>query len=259
MHLFNGGMGVWSGLGVALIALGATGCGGGDDKPSGGPSADFSGLHEAYLHPSGTLSKGDKKAIIAGLDGQNASSSVQVMSAKLGGSRGPGAHVLDDAPFACGTPSGGSTTQTCACNGGGTVKIGGSANQDGSGAQSSLTYDDCKYSSGTSSVIVDGTLEYAEISNPPPLMIIYKEHLTETVTPPGDKVSIDLSYALVNGVATYSVDVGDGNVLIQANGSWDSTTKSGSFTVITKDGSTSCKLTNGEGSCTGAGGSVEFS
>ncbi len=260
MRLFNGGVGVvWSGLGAALIALSAAGCGGDDDKPSGGSSADFGALHEEYAHPSGTLSKDDKDAIIAGLDEQGRASEVKPNSAMVGGATAPGPHVLQSLPYTCGAAAGGSTTLNCPCTGSGKVEISTSANQDGSSIQFSENFDDCKYTESGSTVVLDGSIDYAQINSPPPVMTIYKEHLTETVTPPGDTVSIDLNYAVINGETSYSVKVGDGNVLIQASGSWNSTTKSGTFTVVTKDGSTSCTLTNGEGSCTGAGGSVDFS
>ncbi|MEP7053225.1 MAG: hypothetical protein ABJB12_22875, partial [Pseudomonadota bacterium] len=99
----------------------------------------------------------------------------------------------------------------------------------------------------------------AIITNPPPQMTIIKENLTETITPPGETIKIDLDYAEIGGMVSYSVDVADGNVLLSATGSWNSTTDTGTFTVTTKDGTSTCTLTNGAGTCTGSGGSVTFS
>jgi hypothetical protein len=261
MGLFNGrvGMGL-SGFGGVLIALCATGCGGGDDKPSGS-SADFSALQKQYTSPSGTLHATDKAAIIAGLDNANASESsgVGILSARMGGTTAPpGSHVLAGEPISCPT-TGNSSNINCTCAGGGSVGVSASASQGSSNVSATESYNSCKITEGTTTAEIDGTVKFAIITDPPPMMEIFSGKLTETVTPPGETVTIDMEYALVNGVASYNVQVGDGNVLIQATGTWDSTTDSGSFTVVTKDGTTTCTLTNGAGSCTGAGGSVTFS
>ncbi|MEO7032771.1 MAG: hypothetical protein ABI548_02985 [Polyangiaceae bacterium] len=261
MSLFNGTRGVgWTGVGALLVALSATACGSGDDKPSGG-SADFGALQKKYANPSGTLSASDKDAIIKGLDQQSdaSSSGIAPLGAHVGiGGAGKGAHVLDTAPFTCGSSTQGASV-SCTCNSGGTVAISGSASQDGSSVQESESFNNCKFDEAGSSVVVNGSMTYAEITSPPPAMTIIKESFTETITPPGDTIKLDLDYAEIGGMLSYSVDVADGNVLLSASGNWDSTTDSGSFTVTTKDGTYSCSLTNGAGDCTGSGGSVSFS
>ncbi len=263
MGLFNGmGRVGWTGFGALLVTVCATGCGGGDDKPSGG-SADFSALQKKYSSPSGTLSAGDKDAIIAGLNKQSdaSGSGITPLGARVPGvvGSGKGPHVLDDAPFTCGTPAQGSTSINCPCTGGGSVAISGSATQDGSSVQSSESFNNCKFTEASTSVVVNGSMTYAMISSPPPAMTIVKENFTETVTPPGETIKLDLDYAEIGDMISYSVDVADGNVLLSVTGAWDSTTDTGSFTVTTKDGTSTCTLSNGAGSCTGPGGSVTFS
>ncbi|MEO8901521.1 MAG: hypothetical protein ABI488_07340 [Polyangiaceae bacterium] len=261
MSLFNGTRSVgWTAFGALLVALSATACGGGDDKPSG--SADFGALQKKYASPSGTLSASDKDAIIKGLDQQSdaSASGIAPAGARVGiGGAGKGPHVLDTAPFTCGTPAQGQTSVSCACTGGGTVGISGSASQDGSNVQTSESFNNCKFDEAGSSAVINGSFTSAEISSPPPAMTIIKEAFTETITPPGETIKIDLDYAEIGGMVSYSVDVADGNVVLSAAGNWDSTTDSGSFTVTTKDGTYSCSLTNGAGDCTGSGGSVTFS
>jgi hypothetical protein len=252
MGLFNGTVGmVWSGFGGLLIAVCATGCGGGDSKPSG---PDFGALQKEYTSPSGTLQAGDKAAIIAALDSQSASGGVGVLSAPRQNADGPGPHVLATTPT-CSAPT--ASGETCTCPGGGSyaVSIGASS---ANGATGTVTYNACNESSdAATSITLSGSVSFDESINP--MIFIYSGSIDETISPPPQTIHIDLNYALINDMMSFNVKVADGNVLVQESLDWDTTTKSGSFTVVTKDGTTMCTLTDGAGTCTGPGGSVSFS
>jgi hypothetical protein len=235
-----------------LIAVCATGCGGGDSKPSG---PDFSALQKQYTMPSGTLAATDKDAIIAALDSQSASAGAGVLSAPpgLSNSKGPGPHVLDTTPN-CGAAT--AQGASCSCPGGGSysISIGSSSSN---GASGTIDYQMCNEGTAADGIALTGNVSFDESLDP--MMFIYSGSIDETISSPPETLHIDLNYALINDMLSYNVTVGDGNVLIQASADWDTTTKSGSFTVVTKDGTTMCTLTNGAGSCTGAGGTVTFS
>jgi hypothetical protein len=85
------------------------------------------------------------------------------------------------------------------------------------------------------------------------LFLLYDIHLTVTGAKPG---KYDIDYLLKNGVITFAVAVKDGTVLIAAKGSWDKSTKTGSFTITDKDGTWTCTAVSGKGSCTDKGGVV---
>ena len=159
------------------------------------------------------------------------------------------------------TCNGGNGGVSCSCPGGGSFDETGVSDQGGV-VQATIDYDACVEDASTSgSVSISGTLSFADYAAaaPNPEMIIYSGTLEETVTPPTTTTTINLDFALVNGVMTYSVDVSGGNVLVQESGSWDQSTDSGSFTVIDQGGTWQCQLTNGSGTCTGPGGSFSVS
>jgi hypothetical protein len=254
MGLFNGRVGTaLSGFGGLLIAVCATGCGGGGDSKPSGP--DFSTLQKEYTHPSGTLAATDKDAIIAALDSQSASAGAGILSAPpgLSNAKGPGPHVLDTTPT-CGTPT--SSGETCTCPGGGSyaVSVGSSSSN---GATGTVSYKMCNEGTAADAITLTGNVSFDESLSP--MIFIYSGSIDETLSSPPTTLHVDLNYALIGDMLSYNVTVGDGNVLVQASADWDTTTKTGSFTVVTKDGTTMCTLTNGAGSCTGAGGTVTFS
>jgi hypothetical protein len=257
MGLFNGrvGMGLY-GFGGVLIALCATGCGGGDDKPSGS-SPDFSALQKQYASPSGTLHASDKAAIIAALDSSSATKGASPLSAppQFGSSDGPGPHVLGTGPT-CSTSS--QNSICIACPGGGTLttNIGSGSAKGASGTE---VYNQCNYGTTADSLLLNGKVDFVEIIDPPPVTLIYSGSIDESIASPPETLHVDLNYAFIGDMIAYNVKVSDGNVLIEGSANWDTTTQTGSFTVVTKDGTTSCTLTNGAGSCTGTGGTVTFS
>ena len=256
MGLFNGlGNVGWAGFGALLVAVCATGCGGGDDKPSGG-SADFGALQKQYSSPTGTLHAEDKSALLKALDNQSAASGLGGLSA-MPGTPG-GQKTLGASPITCGMAT--SSGVVCTCSGGGNLTETFSASQGSMNISGSAKYNACTLTEGTSTIKISGTLNFSDITTPPPALFIYNGTITETITPPGETVTVSINYAMTaDGKTEYTVDVSDGNVVIAASGNWDSTTDSGTFTVTTKDGTSTCTLTNGAGSCTGPGGTVTFS
>jgi hypothetical protein len=118
------------------------------------------------------------------------------------------------------------------------------------------TYDQCVYDVGSTlgDETLNGSITFAEILDATPTIIAYQGSIDAVVD--GMTVHEDMNYALVGGEITYSVDVSDGNVLVQESASWDTTTQSGTFTVVDRSGSWSCSLSNGTGTCSGTQGSI---
>lgn len=238
---------------ILAVAAFAAGCGS-SGSGSSGPSADFAALHQEYASPSAHFQASDVKAVEKALAQQSQSASVPTtMSAK-----GSSLHIEGTGGTSC---TGGSGGVSCSCPGGGSFDETGVSDQGGV-VQATVDYDACVEITSTSDTVsISGTLSFADYAaaGASSEMIIYSGTLTETVTPPGSTTTIDLDFALVNGVMTYAVDVSGGNVLVQASGSWDPSTDSGSFTVIDQSGTWQCQLTNGSGTCTGPGGSFSVS
>jgi hypothetical protein len=238
-------------FGIVMTAL-AVGCGGGGGG-SGSTPVDFTALHAAYASPTGKLGAADVGAVATSLDKQSQTAGVPVtMSAKVGLQGLPGSSLrLQNGGANCGE-SGGDVS--CTCPGGGSFAESGVSSQGGV-VQATIDYSSCVYddSGSSNAVSISGSLSFADYSSSPPMMI-YSGTIDETVTPPGTTETIDMNFALLDGVITYDVSISSGNVLVQDSGSWDPSTDTGSFTVIDQSGSWSCQLTNGAGTCTGSGG-----
>jgi hypothetical protein len=248
-----------SGFAFALVAAGvAWGCGGGGSSgepgggPGSGPSTDFAALHSEYASPTGHFQAGDFAAVAGALAQNQQTSGVPVAaSAKVNlGDPGSGTTIQNNPTVTC-APSGGAVVCNCPVSGTITETV---ASNSGGGGVATLTYTSCVFSSSSSgSVSLDGTLSFENFTTPPP-MTIYSGSLSETVTPPGTVTTINLNYALINGVISYTVTVASGTVLVSDTGSWNPSTKSGSFTVSDSSATWNCSLTNGSGTCTGPGG-----
>jgi hypothetical protein len=85
-------------------------------------------------------------------------------------------------------------------------------------------------------------------------MMIFDGTLDMTTTPPGTTEQVTLNYALVNGVETFSVAIGSGNVLVTESGTWDEATEIGTLTITDRSTTWTCTLSHGTGTCTGTGG-----
>lgn len=242
-------------LGIAVAGV-VVGCGGGG---SSGPSVDFNALHAEYLSPSGALKASDLASVKSGMDKQSTASSIPLeMNARAGIRLQslPSSGVRIQGGTGSVSCTGGGESETCSCPGGGSFSVDGASNQGGV-EEATIDYSSCIFTeaAGTASATssISGNMSFADYTTSPPMMI-YSGTLQVTVTPPGTTDSIDLNYALVNGMMTYSIDVASGNVLVQETGSWDSSTDSGSFTLVDKNGTWNCTFTSGTGTCTGPNG-----
>jgi hypothetical protein len=245
-------------LGIVVTGF-AAGCGGGGG--SGGPSVDFDALHAQYLSPTGSVKGADLSTVKGALDKQSTASSIPVEMNARAGIRlqaVPASGVRIQGGTGSVACSGGGESESCTCPGGGSFSVSGASDQGGV-EEATVDYSSCIFSdsssAGTATDSISGDISFADYTTSP-TMLIYSGTLQVTLTPPGTTESVDLNYALVNGMMTYSVDISSGNVLVQETGTWDSSTDSGSFTLVDKSGSWSCTFTNGTGTCTGPGGTI---
>jgi hypothetical protein len=236
-------------VGMALASF-AAGCGGGGGgSGSGGPPVDFGALHAQYTSPTGKLRASDVIPVANAFakDQQTATPPLAAMSTRAG-------LKLDGTgqPM-CSAAAGGDVS--CSCPGGGAFSESGASSQGGV-VEANLDYQACVFSeSGSDSVTLNGSVAFADYAQQNPPMLIYSGTLQETITPPGTTDTIQMNFAMVGGVITYSVSLsGGGNVLVQDSGSWDASTDSGNFTVVDSDGSWTCTITNGAGTCSGSNG-----
>jgi hypothetical protein len=248
-------------LGIAACGvLGAAtgvGCGG----SSKGSSPDLSALRTLYASPTGTLTGAEIKTVGDALTKEQSTdtSSIAVLSVKKSIDRVSGRIYVEDAPganpYTCGPAS--SSGESCTCNGGGTFDEAFAASSDETSFEGTLAYHDCttSYDDGTGDgETIDGTLNYAEYLDSSPAIIAYSGSLD--ITAAGTTVHEDLNYASIGGTLTYSVSVSSGNLLVQASGSWDGTTDTGTFTVIDHSATWQCTLSNGSGSCSSSTGAT---
>jgi len=250
-------VGTLVGTGIAMTAF-VAGCGGGG---SSGPSVDFNALHAEYLSPTGSVKASDLPTVKSAMDKQSAASSIPATLSARAGIRlqsVPGSGVRIQGGTGAVSCTGSGQSENCACPGGGSMSVNGVSDQGGV-EQATIDYSACIFSDtstgASDTASISGNMSFADYTTSP-VMEIFSGTLQVTVTPPGTTESVDLNYALVNGMMTYSVDISGGNVLVQETGSWDASTDSGSFTLIDKSGTWNCTYTNGTGSCTGPGGTI---
>jgi hypothetical protein len=240
-------------VGLAVLAL-ASGCGGGSGSAGGGGSSvDFTALHAQYTAPSGTLDASDVVKVGAAISKQQQGTGAPVLaSAKVGLIAVPGGITIQSPtqPM-CGAPSG--DVVDCTCPGGGSFTESGISSSGGV-VQATLDYNACVFTEGGGeTATTNGSISFADYQSPQE-MIIYSGTIDETITPPGTTTQIEMNFALVNGVMTYSVTVASGNVLVSESGSWDEQTETGTLTVTDRSTTWTCNLTNGSGTCTGTNG-----
>jgi len=205
---------------------------------SGSPSTDFDALHALYTSPTGTLG--------SPADVKSATSQFST-SERQGGGLPLGAQSLH--PSTAGIrPQ--DVTVNVSCPGGGSLNET-IASSSSTGGQASIDYSNCVYDSGSISDTINGTMSYAEYTSP--AMELFSGSLTVTATPPGTTETVNLNFALVDGVMTFSVSVADGTVLVSEDGSWDPTTDTGMLTITDRTATWTCTLDHGKGSCVSPG------
>jgi hypothetical protein len=207
---------------LSMIGLGMVGCGGGDDNSSGNAAAGYNNIATSVAHPTGTLAASN-------------ANNVAEAYAKIDSAAANGRRLQSET----------STSQTVACDAGGSYSV--SASGGETAGQATLGYNHCCYTEGC---CINGTGTWYYTSQ---ASASYSMCGSYSLT-----VACDADNGTLNYQGCMSESGGDWTYVVTVDGktySVSGTYSSGSGTLKITDskGTYTCTYSQGTGSCTGAG------
>jgi hypothetical protein len=245
-----------------------------------GTQPDFNQLQASFTNPTGTFTS-DKAAgvfstfnnddtansplgaatSVGGIGGASAGTT-QMMSLHILGGGGQPMSTSSDLSW-CSALSAGETEGSCGCPSGGDLywNFEGISTLESNTSSVDATLEIAAKSCSLDGANVNGT-EFLHIegnfasASPTDYEMVYAIDLTETA--PNVSVTIDMDAAIIDGNEWVLVAVSDGSVAVSvsAEGSWDSSSGTGSIQVKDRNDTWSCQLVNGAGTCTGTAGAT---
>ena len=238
---------------LGCLSIAACGSSGGSSAPS------FSEMKAKFDKPTGVMKTDNAAGVADGLAAKMKSgiSKPGALTAALEAITG----ALASATIDCSNISvpsgytGGTFTATCKCNGGGTVgfTMDPTQAQGGNPVSVAYTYNNCAMTENGSTTTINGTGYYVPGPKGSTEMFYSFKGSVKTAD---QTVTMDVEYYFDGKDYWYLVTVTGVNGDFVCKGSYDSTTKSGTWTVKDSSGTYECTATNGKGTCTGAGGAT---
>jgi hypothetical protein len=243
-----------------------------------GTQPDFNQLQASFASPTGTFTSDKASGVFTTFNNDNTANSPLGAATSVGGIGGASAgttqmmslHILGGGgqPMStssdlswCSALSAGQTEGSCGCPSGGDLywNFEGISTLESNTSSVDATLEIAAKSCSLDGASIDGT-EFLHIAgdfssaDPTDYEMVYAIDLTETA--PDVSVTIDMDAALIDGNEWVLVAVSDGNVAVSVDGSWDSSTGTGSIQVKDRNDTWSCQLVNGAGTCTGTAGAT---